>query len=273
MGRFDKIVICTDLDGTLLRDDRSLSKENVDAIEYFKSEGGHFTFVTGRMPFYCGKIIDLIKPNAPFGCINGGGLYDHVENKYIYTVPLDSEALELVRYADKLLPGIGIQLNTFDTVYFARESSAMEIFRRLTGSRNIVRDYEGFDLPMSKVVFGDEDEERIDRLSKILYSHPLAEKYDFIRSEKTLYEILPKGVHKGTVLPLLVERLNTDMAHCIAVGDFENDIGMIVAAGIGIAVSNARDAVKAVADRITVSNEEHAIAQIIRDIESGEITF
>ena len=52
MGKFDNILICTDLDGTLFRNDKSISQRNVDAIEYFKSEGGYFTFITGRMPYY-----------------------------------------------------------------------------------------------------------------------------------------------------------------------------------------------------------------------------
>ena len=50
MGKFDGMLICTDLDGTLLEKNRSISEENHNAIEYFKSEGGIFTFITGRMP-------------------------------------------------------------------------------------------------------------------------------------------------------------------------------------------------------------------------------
>ena len=52
MGIFEGVLICTDLDGTLLRNDKSISRENLDAIEYFKAQGGLFTIVTGRMPFY-----------------------------------------------------------------------------------------------------------------------------------------------------------------------------------------------------------------------------
>ena len=52
MKKFEGCLICTDLDGTLFRSDKTVSKENIDAIEYFKSEGGYFTFVTGRMPFF-----------------------------------------------------------------------------------------------------------------------------------------------------------------------------------------------------------------------------
>ena len=52
MGKFDGILICTDLDGTILKNDKTISNRNIEAMEYFKKEGGYFTFVTGRMPFF-----------------------------------------------------------------------------------------------------------------------------------------------------------------------------------------------------------------------------
>ena len=61
------------------------------------------------------------------------------------------------------------------------------------------------------------------------------------------------------------------MRSCPAVGDYNNDIGMLRTAGVGIAVANACPEAKAAADRITVSNEESAIAHIISDIESGAL--
>ena len=50
MGKFSGILLCTDLDGTLYRNDKTVSDENLDAIEYFKNKGGLFTFITGRVP-------------------------------------------------------------------------------------------------------------------------------------------------------------------------------------------------------------------------------
>ena len=112
MGKFDGILICTDLDGTLFADDKSVSRENREAIEYFKREGGRFTFITGRMPYYASRIYRLVQPNAPFGCANGGGLYDGETGKYIYVETLSSAALELVEAAMKAVEGIGFQANT-----------------------------------------------------------------------------------------------------------------------------------------------------------------
>ena len=61
MGKFDGYLICTDLDGTLYRNDKTVSAENREAIEYFKREGGYFTFVTGRMPYYSWTAYDAAK--------------------------------------------------------------------------------------------------------------------------------------------------------------------------------------------------------------------
>lgn len=98
MGKFDGYLLCTDLDGTLLRNDKSVSSENLEAIEYFKREGGRFTFITGRMPYYVSNIYNCVKPNAPFGCCNGGGLYDHMKQEYIWKQPIEREVLTLVEY-------------------------------------------------------------------------------------------------------------------------------------------------------------------------------
>ena len=72
-------------------------------------------------------------------------------------------------------------------------------------------------------------------------------------------------------LQKMCEHLGISMERTVAVGDYNNDVGMLRAAKCGIAVANATDEAKAAADHITVSNEEHAIAKIIRDIENGAI--
>ncbi len=270
MGKFDGILICTDLDGTLLKNDKTISSENIEAIEYFKREGGYFTFVTGRMPFFVSYALDTIKPNAPFGCINGAGLYDAVKGEYIWTAVMPDNVIELVKYIDDNCSDVGIQVNAFNTTYFCRENQTMKKFRRITGLENIVSDYRDVQEPIAKILFGSESDAVIRHIEKLLKSHPLANEFDFIRSEKTLYEILPKGIGKGTSIKNLCKHLNIDANKSIAIGDYNNDISMFQASGIGIAVANACSEALAAADDITVSNEEHAIARVIYDLESGK---
>lgn len=269
MKKFDGILICTDLDGTILDNDKNISAENLDAIEYFKSEGGLFTFVTGRMPFYVSDIYTAINPNCPFGCINGGGLYDHVKQEYLWTQGFDKSPLDLVEYIDESMPGMGIQLNTFDNVYFCRENQAMEEFRRITGVPNLTCGIRDLTKPLAKIVFGHHVPEMVDRVGELLDAHPMAEDFDFVRSDIALYEILPRGINKGMVIHKLAELLNIDKARTVAIGDYNNDVPMIKAAGVGVAVSNARPEVLETADYITVSNQEHAIAKLISDIDKG----
>ncbi len=273
MGKFDGILICTDLDGTLLKNDRTISQENINAIEFFKSEGGFFTFVTGRMPFFVSNIVERINPNAPFGCINGGGLYDCRKNDYILKTEMSKRVFELVRFVDDNFPDIGIQVNTFDKVYFCKYNQAMEDFRKFTKLENLVCHYSDVSEPVAKIVFSIDNDEDVEGLAEGLRSHPMAHEFDFIQSEKTLYEILPKGSGKGVAIENLCRCLGVDINKSFAIGDYNNDVPMFRTAKFGIAVANAcREAIEA-ADYVTVSNEENAIAKVIYDIDSGIFKF
>lgn len=269
MGKFDGVLICTDLDGTLFTSDKRVSDENIKAIEYFKSEGGFFTFVTGRMPFFASHVCDIIHPNAPFGCINGGGLYDNDAKKYIWTTEISKKVISLIESVEESLPDIGIQVNLFDKIYFCRENLTMEKFRQLTGIPNLTRSYLDIDEPMAKIVFGSESDREIAELERLLRSHPEADDFDFVRGERTLFEILPKGIGKGKSIEMLCKHLGIDRNKTVAVGDYNNDIPMFRAARVGIAVSNACEEALKAADFVTVSNDENAIAQVISDVESG----
>lgn len=267
MGKFQGLLFCTDLDGTLYDSNKQLSKQNLDAIEYFKSEGGLFTFITGRLPMIAEDICQAVKPNAPYGCNNGGGIYDPVSKKYLWQITLPRTALALVREVDKQLDAVGIQLNTGLAIYSNKENSAIAHFRKITGVPNIACSYEDVKEPIFKIVFAHEDAAMIDRVAALLHAHPMAHEFDFIRSELALYEILPKGASKGTALRKLAELLHIPMQNTIAVGDYNNDISMLQAAGRSFAVANAVDEAKAAADYIAPCNDEHAIAAIIRGLD------
>lgn len=263
MPKFDGILICTDLDGTLYRNDKSISRENREAIEYFKREGGYFTFVTGRMPYYSMDAYRAIAPNVPFGCINGGGLYDGAAQKYVGARTLDRRVCDLIQCIDDRFPKVGIQVCCLEKSYFAKETPSWVRFRRLTGLPNLVRGYREVDEPIAKIIFGTDDEEEMQAIQKTLAAHPASRDFSLVRSEKTLFEILPRGVNKGVALAMLTKHLDIDPQRTVAIGDYDNDVAMLRAAGLGVAVANASSAALAAADLVTVSNEEHAIARVI----------
>lgn len=273
LKKFEGMLFCTDLDGTLYTDEKTVSSKNLDAIEYFKSEGGLFTFITGRVPKTAGEICRLIRPNAPYGCLNGGGIYDPWKEEYLWNAFLPAEAMQLVKAVDEQLPEIGIQLNTEKEIYFNKDNAALVWFRAVTGVPNIACHYEAVKDPVLKVVFAHEDETQVEAIEPLLKRHPQSERVDFIRSERTLYEILPKGVSKGNVLCKMAELLGIDVRKTIAAGDYNNDVSMLRMAGAGFAVANAIDAAKAAADYVTVSNNEDAIAVIIEGLDGGKFAL
>lgn len=273
MGKFDGMLICTDLDGTILNNDKTISAQNLEALEYFKREGGAFTFVTGRMPFYVSYALETIRPNAPIGCVNGAGIYDAAAGKYLWTASMPDGIMELVAFVDTQFPDVSIQVNTYYHTYFCKDNPAMVNFRKITNLENLVCHYRKVQAPIAKILFAIDNDETILQMDHALKGHPLAGDFDFIRSEKTLYEILPKGINKGTSIAKLCELLQLDIKKSVAIGDYNNDIPMFCEAGIGIAVSNACEDALQAADYVTVSNEEHAIAQVISDLEAGKLPF
>jgi hydroxymethylpyrimidine pyrophosphatase-like HAD family hydrolase len=138
---------------------------------------------------------------------------------------------------------------------------------------NIPCDYKSFFEPIAKILFCSEDGELLSSAFDALLSHELADGFDFVRSEEILFEVLPKGVHKGLALERLSEHLGIDIRRTVAIGDYDNDVGMLKAAGVGVAVANASPKALAAADYITVSNEEHAVESVICALESGKYGF
>ncbi len=271
MSKFKGILFCTDLDGTLYRTDKTISKENLQAIEYFKNEGGLFTFITGRMPLISSEVYEAIRPNAPYGCVNGAGIFDGEKNKFLWAQFLDGDFLEIIREIDKKLPDMGMHFNTENEIYFTKDNLIMTEFRRITGLKNVTAGIEDVKAPVMKVVFGHHETDKMEALKNILHNHEKAYKFDFIRSEKYLYEILPKNSSKGNVLLKMAELMNIEKT--VAVGDYNNDVSMLKAATLGFAVENAVEEAKKAADYITVSNDEHAIKAIVDMLDKGEITL
>lgn len=268
--KFDGILLCTDLDETLLRTDKSISKENLKAIEYFKENGGAFTFITGRTHIGVKPVLEATKPNAPIGCLNGSSIYDYINQKNLMEMELDKSSVEVIDLVLKEFPSVGIEVVTHEHNYFCKRNFRTDEHQRLEFLPTYEGDYHTIGGKWAKILLMDE-KDVIDRLIPYIDTLEPAKKFDFVRSTDYYYEILPPNASKGNLLLQIADLLGIDRNKTVAVGDNENDISMIKAAKVGYAVANAAEKAKEAADIITVSNMDHAIAHIIDDLDKKRI--
>ncbi len=262
----------SDLDGTLLCTDKSISVRNLEAIAHFEAEGGLFTFVTGRPPIAMTPVLEQLSPKIPFGCLNGGGVYDHHKECFVERTLISRDVFSLVKYAENRFPTVGFEFVTFETSYLYRSNEVTEELKRF---ERLPDNYvDSFDIPgtLCKVLIADKSE-RMPALMKAMREHPDYDKYTMLRTAAEYYEIMPKGCHKGKSVEALAKYLKIDMAKTIAVGDNSNDAEMLSVAGLGIAVANASEDAKTAADvTLSVTCDENAIANIIERLENGTLS-
>lgn len=272
-NKFKGVLLCTDLDDTLLTTgDKRLTAQNREAIEHFMAEGGYFTFATGRVPMGAKLLLDLIRPNVPMICFNGGAIYDFEENKILWGKQLDRTAVRVAEYVEENFPEIGIEVCTDSNLYFCKDNRIGEMHRNHENLPHNYLDYHNIFVPWKKIIFLAE-EYQMPALAEGLANSPYAGMYQFVQSSANYYEVLPLGVSKGDALLELAKLLGVDEKKTIGIGDNYNDIELIKNAGIGIAVANAVSEAREAADFITVDNNSNALASVISSLEVGIIKF
>ncbi len=272
MEKFNGILLCSDLDETLLDNDKNISNENKKAIEYFMAEGGKFTFATGRVPQGAKLNLKYVVPNMPMICYNGAAIYDFEKDKIIWERFTDNEAIKAVEYVAECMPQAGIEVCTNEHTYYIRTNRLTREHLKIEKLPEIIAKLPEIVEPWKKVIFMVELED-MKALRSLIAQSPFADKYTFIQSYKHYYELLPKNTGKGEAMLELAKLYNIDPKYTIGIGDNENDLSLIKLAGVGIAVSNASKEVQCASKYITVDNNNHALSAVIEGIEKGRIKF
>ena len=242
-------MLCSDLDGTFVNRSKKLVDKNMKAVEYFMEEGGLFTLSTGRMPTYLAdNFNNKIKINTYLICFNGTVIYDLQSGKNIYEKHIAREKISDMNVNEK-----EYKLMCKEISYYTDRGSY--------NSYELIGENE----KIHKIVYDSLSEDTCDVL-RVLLESKYGEICDFNKSWSTGLEMIPKNSGKGDCIRYIRKLLKGKINTVIAVGDYENDITMLEEADIGYAVENAVDCLKKVADKITVSNDEGAIAKIIEEI-------
>lgn len=252
-------LIASDLDGTLLRNDGSISPRTRDAIRAAEAAGIAFAFVTARPPRHIEELADAAGLTGLAVCSNGAILYDLGRSSVMHHQALAPDvARELVEMLRVELPELA----------FAAEHGLL-----------VARDarFPALSDECSTAV-GEIDAFLDHRLIKLLVHHPvhdaellteLVAKAVGRRGEVShaggpkFIEVSAAGVSKATGLGRLCSHLQVDGCEVMAFGDMPNDLPMLRFAGRAVAVANAHSEVLALAHEVTASNEEDGVAQTI----------
>lgn len=252
MGKYSGYLILSDIDGTLTNRMQQVSEENQQAIRYFQQEGGRFTIATGRMPDYIRALPFPI--NAPICAINGTVLCSP-DGEILRRFPMEDDYAEIIRYIVSHYP-------TFQRIRRHHENDYVTWERDVHGICRLALLLEGE--PCYKFVMeGTAESETVAAMQDL--AERFGDRVGLSRSWPTGLEMQAKQSGKGVCLQIM-RNLLPDVHTCIAVGDYENDWSMLREADIGCAVSNAITSVKEAADRVIVSNEEHAIAYLVHTL-------
>lgn len=278
-------LLATDLDGTLLNEQREIDRENIDAIHEYRQKGGRVVICSGRSPLSTRWIANTIGlKGEPIIAYNGAIILD--ENGEISEQAV-FEHDHLLSFWE-LCEGEGFYAHFYegDTLLVPKETkwnknwieNNIPSLEKTNGSATDLVNFRGqcqvkmvddfyryikANQPdITKIAVFDE-EGRLADFSKVIGQQvggmEVSSSLNFLN-----LEISPSGVSKASSLLKLSEKYDIPISQIAAIGDNYNDALMLTAAGLGIAMGNAPDEVKLLADQVTGSNQEAGVAQAIR---------
>ena len=264
MEKYQGLVLCADVDGTLINEENKAPKENLEAIEYFQAHGGKFTIASGRVPEAIVPVLPGLNLDFPCICQNGCGIYDFEKNAYISTVPVGRDAARVVKEIRALSPNSGIEVMCPEGIYVVKNNFATE--RHLTYEKIGARYADSLEEVTSewiKILFADDPEE-ITKIQEAMRDSESHKEYSIVRTHRYYYEIFNKKANKGNALKTLCELYGINLNYVIAIGDNDNDVPMLSLAGKSAVVKNASNDAKQNADVVlTRTNSEGAVAELI----------
>lgn len=237
-------LIALDMDGSLLNEEKEISPDNLQVLHRCLERGVIVCLATGREINSVSPYIDRIGAELPLVTVNGSEvwmhrdqLYSRVEMDAALVIKLRSWALEhRIGYWGTAVEGVFHHENWRD--------DAAELHWLKFG---MFTDDTGL-------------------LAKIRHEAEQMKLFEITNSHPGNLEFNPRGVNKAAGLQKLCKVYGIAPENMIAVGDSVNDVAMIRAAGLGVAMGNAQEEVKRQADMVTLSNEEDGVAHIIRKI-------
>lgn len=262
-------IFFTDLDGTLLNDEKKITKETFLALEKWCQAGHKLVLCSGRALDSILHVFETLQLTFPgvylVGC-NGGEIYDCSKNKLLLRRAISYDDVEKV-FSLAQKHQIHIQTYSETHIITKKEGKELSYYKRAIHTPVIIT--EDIFSPLKKepckcLAIELTDLERLDQFRQEVETQ-LGDRLSVIYSNPNYIEIFPAESGKGSSIIWLCNYLNIPIANSLAAGDEMNDISMIQTAGLGIAMCNGRMEVQQAADLVTShDNNRDGLAEILK---------
>ena len=264
-------LVVTDMDGTFLNSKDEISVENLKIVKELNERGILFSIATGRLDTMIKPYLRQIGNNTPVISCNGalvrnvikGEFYSaQIIKKIDFTKVIDickQNNLTFAVYCEYTVYSESIEGRI---KYFVKRNEVL-CEEEKVAIKIVDNIYTDLDEKIFKILVSNDDSELLERVKGEINKIPGIEA---VKSSTNLLDIMSEGVTKGNALRDLAEILKIKREEIIAIGDNHNDISMLEYAGYAIAVGNAEQAVKDIADLVTASNDEDGVSRALRDV-------
>ena len=258
-------MVVLDLDDTLLRDDHTISPRTKKALMDAQEVGVKVVLASGRPTFamtHIAKELELAKYGSFILSFNGANITNCATNEQIFSSTLSPETAHELYHISKQ-EGVWIHTYVGDDIVTPANNEYTNIEAEITGMPIIEReDFVGaIQVPVVKVLMVGAPEKLVILEKKL--QQQLEGKLTVVTSKPYFLEFTESGVDKGTSLHHLISKLGIKQEEVIAMGDSYNDLAMIKFAGLGVAMGNAPDDIKAIANYVADTNMEDGVAKVV----------
>ena len=256
-------LVASDLDGTLVRSDGTISDRTVGALQGVEAAGGTVVFVTGRPPRWMAEVARATGHTGLAVCANGALLYDLHAEKVVERFPLAAEAAqETVRVLRSSMQDVHFAVESeggFGLEPSYRTRYALPADVRVAAVEDLLTD------PVIKLLVrsADRSSDELLAAARDVLGDTVTATHSTPGGGGALLEISAAGVSKATTLARLCAARGVLAEEVVAFGDMPNDLPMLAWAGTSYAVANAHADVLAAVDRRTASNDEDGVAQVL----------
>lgn len=258
-------MVIADVDGTLVTQEKVLTKRAAEAVLHLQQAGIQFSVTSGRPPRGMAMLIDPLKLTQPLAAFNGGVLIDPdlttvVDQKYL-PAGVPEKVIEAIEKH-----GLDVWVYT-DTGWFVRDPKAAHVAREQWTVKfppTVVKTFAGLLARVAKIVGVSDDYDRVAKCETDVQQAG-GEHISAARSQPYYLDVTHPQANKGGVVLAMSKLLNIPAAEIATIGDMPNDVLMFQKSGTSIAMGNASPEVQATATYVTSSNEQEGFAKAMEE--------